>query len=117
MEKILIIDDESKFRKEYKTIIKSLKLAALEASNALEAANILMREKSNIALILLDISIPEVDGRGIFEIIEEYAPQIPVVVSSIFPVKDQRLKVPGAREYHNKADGKKVLLEKLKTIL
>ena len=117
MEKILTIDDESKFRKEYKTVIKSLGYDTLEAANALEAANLLMREKSTISLILLDISIPEVDGRGIFDIIEEYAPHVPIVVSSIFPIKDQKLKVPGARDYHNKADGKDVLLKKLKNIL
>lgn len=117
MEKILIIDDESKFRKEYKAVIKELGYESLEASKALEAAEILMRERNSIALILLDISIPEIDGPGIFDIIDEYASHIPIVVSSIFPIDDQKLRIPRAQAYHNKADGNKVLFKKLKNIL
>lgn len=117
MEKILIIDDESKFRKEYKVVIKELGYEPLEAPNALVAAETLMRERNCIALIILDISIPEVDGPGIFDIIDEYASHIPIIVSSIFPIDDQKLRIPRAQDYHNKADGSKVLLEKIKSIL
>ena len=117
MEKILIIDDDRKFRKEYKGRFKSLGFGVLEAPDALEVVNLLMREHKNIALIILDINIPEVDGRGIYEIIQEYAPEIPVVVSSVFPISNQKLKIQRARGYHNKINGKDVLIKKVKEIL
>ena len=38
----------------------------------------------------MDLQIKEVDGRGIFDIIHEYAPEIPVVVQSVLPLKEQK---------------------------
>ena len=114
---ILIVDDEREMRSKYKKFLKKEGFRVLEAPNALEVANILMREKSTLDLILLDINIREVDGRDIFEIIDEYAPNLQVIVSSIFPLQDQKLKIPRAADYYNKSHKKELLLSKIKKVL
>src|SRR3989338_8887733 len=100
MRTILIIDDDEEIRKRYKKSLAAEGFDVLEAPNALEVANVLMREKSRIDLILLDINLPEVDGREIFEIIDEYAPSLDVLVTSVYPISDQQLRIPRAVDYH-----------------
>ena len=114
---ILIVDDERGIRSKYKKFLKKEGFRVLEAPNALEVANLLMREKSTLDLILLDINMREVDGRDIFDIIDEYAPSLQVIVSSIFPLHDQKLKIPRAADYFNKSHKKELLLSKIKKIL
>lgn len=114
---VLIVDDEKKFRSKYKTMFKAKGLKVLQAPDALEVVNVLMRKKSSMDLIILDICIPEVDGRGISEIVEEYAPNIPILVASFLPINDQKLKVRNATDYFHKLDKDSVLWDKVKKIL
>lgn len=117
MRTILLVDDEKDIRKKYKKFLKTKGFKIVEAPDALEVANILMRLKSNIDLILLDINIPEVDGRGIFEIIDEYAPELPIIVLSVHPLHDQKLRIPRAAEYHSKLHSEETLFRKIKDVI
>ena len=117
MRTILIVDDEKKFRDKYKKMLVKSGFDVIEASSALEVAEALMRDKSRIDLILLDINLPEVDGRGIFEIVDEYAPSIDIIVTSVLPLGDQRLTIPRAIDYFQKSKDSKVLLGKIKDAL
>ena len=117
MRKILIVDDEKEMRKKYKAFLVAEGFGVLEAPNALEVSNILMREKSNIDLILLDINLPEIDGRDIFDIIDEYAPELKIIVTSVHPLQDQKLKIPRAADYYNKSQKEDVLLRKIRNVL
>ena len=114
---ILVVDDEKEMRDRYRAALEKENFRVIEAPDALETANLLMRDSSSIDLILLDINIEEIDGRDIFDIIDQYDPTLQVMVSSVHPINDQKLKIPRAAEYHNKADGEKILLKKVKHIL
>ena len=117
MRTILIIDDEKEFRKKYKKLLKEKGFTVIEAENALDVGNSLMRDHSKIDLILLDINIPEVDGRGIWEIIDEYAPELPIIVTSVHPIVDQKLKVPRCADYFSKLHKEDLLLSKIMKVL
>ncbi len=117
MKTVLVIDDEKKFRKRYKDLLKPLKFKVIQAKDAVEVANALMRAKSDLELVVLDINMAEVDGRDTFEIIDEYVPNIPVVISSVFPINEQKLRIPRATDYFNKSDPDDVLVAKVKHIL
>lgn len=117
MRTILLVDDEKAMRSKYKKILKKEGFKVIEAPKAMEVANVLMREKSNIDLILLDINIPEVDGRGIFDIVDEYAPELPIIVTSVHPLNDQKLRIPRAADYYNKLQAQDVLLKKIRGVL
>jgi len=114
---ILIVDDEKDFRKKYKKLLKGEGFRIIEAPDAVEVANVLMRENANLDLILLDINIGEVDGRDIFDIIDEYAPGKGIIVTSVHPIGDQKLKIPRATDYYNKAQDESILLGKVLKIL
>ena len=117
MRSILVVDDEKDVRKTYKKLFKKEGFRVLEAANALDVADQLMKESSYIDLILLDINIKEIDGRDIFDIIDKYNPSLQVLVSSVHPIRDQKLKIPRAIDYHSKLDGDKTLLKKVKHVL
>ena len=114
--RILMVDDEQEMRRKYKKFLTKEGYKVVEAPKAIEVANVLMREKSRLDLILLDINLPEVDGRDIAEIIQEYAPTIPIIVMSVLPVREQKLRIPWAIGYYNKADSRDLLLAKVKKV-
>ncbi len=117
MRTVLLVDDEKKMRMRFKKLLKAEKFRVLEAQSAIEVADALMREHSSIDLILLDINIPEVDGRGIFDIVDEYSPELPIIVTSVNPLMDQKLRIPRAVDYFQKLDDDKILLRKVKNAL
>jgi len=114
---VLLIDDDKEFRTKFRKLLSDNDINVLEAPDALEVVNVLMRDKSSIDAIVLDLEIKEVDGRDIYDIVQDYAPGIPVIVSSVIPLNDQKLKIPRARDYYNKAEPEKVLIKKIRMIL
>ena len=117
MRTVLLVDDEKKMLMRFKKLLKAEKFRVLQAQSAIEVADALMREHSSIDLILLDINIPEVDGRGIFDIVDEYSPEVPIIVTSVNPLMDQKLRIPRAVDYFQKLDDDKILLRKVKNAL
>ena len=115
MKKVLIIDDEKRILDIYLRILSPAGVAVRGASNAQTATGILVSE--NIDLVLLDIKMPVIDGKTMFEIIEEYDPDIKVIVSSVYPIERQKQLVPRAEDYYDKAEGPSKLLEKVKHML
>lgn len=114
---ILIVDDEKKMRMRFKKALKDEGYKAIEASSALAVADTLMKKGSDLDLILLDINIPYLDGREIFDIIDQYAPNMPIIVTSVHPIMDQRLKIPRATDYYQKLHKIETLLGKVKSAL
>lgn len=111
MKRVLIIDDEPRIRALYGRILADAGFDVRMASNGEDAVEKLIREKMD--LVLLDISMPRINGRGLFEIIQEYDPRIKVIVSSVYPLHVQRIMLPEAWDYHDKAHGSSTLLEKI----
>ena len=59
--KILIVDDESRMRKLVRDFLEKKNFQVLEAGDGEEAMDIFYEEK-DIALILLDVMMPKMDG-------------------------------------------------------
>ena len=59
--KILVIDDESRMRKLVRDFLVKKNFEVLEAENGEEAIDIFFQEKE-IALLILDIMMPKMDG-------------------------------------------------------
>ena len=118
MKTILIIDDEEGIRNIYRQVFKALGSRVrkvFEAPNAVAATNILIREK--IDIVLLDIMMPTVNGRVMFEVIREHTADMDIIIASVFPVERQKELCPGAKDYFDKSQGPFVLLDKLTEIL
>lgn len=118
MKTVLVIDDEERIRNIYRGMFRTLSsriLRIYEAPNAVAATNVLIRDK--IDLILLDIKMPGIDGRTMFEVIHEYSPAVDVIVASVFPIDTQKQLLPDAMDYYDKSHGPLVLLDKLTRML
>lgn len=113
---ILVVDDEKEFRKKYKKLLKEEGYKVYEAQTAMDVAEHLMRNR--LDLILLDINIPEVDGKDISDIIDEYPSQRPaIIVTSVYPVSEQKFKIRKASDYYDKSADTQLLLKKVQAIL
>lgn len=115
MEKILIIDDERRIGQSYTVLLTEEGFEVKHASSAQEATNLLIREQFD--LVLLDINMPEVDGKVMYEVVREYDRQMKVVVSSVYPIEEQVQSILGACAYHNKSQGVDILISKIKEVL
>jgi CheY-like chemotaxis protein len=115
MKKVLIVEDEQRIIDIYLRLLVPTGLIVRCATNAQAATSILVRE--NIDLVLLDIKMPEIDGSTIFEIIEEYNPNLKVIVSSVYPIEKQKELVPRATNYYDKSEGPINLLAKVQSAL
>ncbi|MDP3041672.1 MAG: response regulator [Candidatus Omnitrophota bacterium] len=115
MQKILIIDDEQKIGQSYTRLLLEEGFEAKYALGAKEATNLLIREPFD--LVLLDINMPKVGGRAMYEVIREYDRYMKVIVSSVYSIEDQVQSILGACAYHNKSQGVDILLAKIKEVL
>lgn len=115
MKKILIVDDEKRVSDLYARVFSGEGFLVKNAVSAREATWALIRE--NFDMILLDIKMPEVDGRLMYEIARDYNPKIKVIVSSVCSVNEQAKNIIGACAYHDKAQGVGSLIEKVKGAL
>jgi DNA-binding response OmpR family regulator len=115
MKRILIIDDEKRIGQSYTQLLSEEGFEAEYASGAQEATNLLIRE--HFDLVLLDINMPGVDGKVMYEVIREYDRHMKVIVSSVYPIEEQVQSILGASAYHNKSQGVDILVAKIKEVL
>jgi CheY-like chemotaxis protein len=81
---VLVIDDDEDLRTTIQDVLEDQGFAVAMAANGREALEMLMRDESQPALILLDLTMPEMDGWA-FRREQQKVPrlaQIPVVLFS-----------------------------------
>lgn len=115
MKTILVVDDEQRIRSVYSKMFNQEGFNVLQAANANEANEMLLFNK--VDLILLDINMPEVDGTILYDIAQLFHQEARVIVSSVYPIEDQKMRVKGALDYFDKSDGVKVLVQKVKSVI
>jgi len=114
MKTILIVDDEQYIRKIYKNILMAScrsVVRVLESGNALDAAEQVVREQVDV--ILLDIRMPRVSGRKLYDVIRKLNSNAKIIIISVFPIDQQRRLIPNADGYYDKSEGPFSLLEKV----
>ena len=115
MKKILIIDDEERIRQLYIKMLVEEGYTVRQASTAKRAFNTIIREEFDI--ILLDINMPEINGKTMMEVIKELNPNLKVIITSVFPIEKQKQIIPQAANYHDKSLGLVSLLMKINDVL
>lgn len=108
MTKILLVDDDMSIQKVYFKVLSLEGFRVYQATNAENATEILITRK--IDLVLLDINMPGIDGVFLREVIDEYDSGLKVIVSSVYPLNEQRKRIPKADEYFDKSHGTEWLL-------
>ena len=76
--KILVVDDESRMRKLVKDFLVKNGFQVIEAENGAEAVDIFFEEK-DIALMILDVMMPKMDGWEVCREIRQYS-KVPIIM-------------------------------------
>ncbi len=115
--KILVVDDESRMRKLVKDFLTKKNFQVLEAGNGEEAMDIFYEEK-DIALIILDVMMPKMDG---WEVCREIRKNSKVPIIMLTARSDERDELLGfdlgVDEYISKPFSPKILVARAEAIL
>ena len=76
--KILVVDDESRMRKLVRDFLEREGYQVLEAGNGLEAMELFYEEK-DIALLILDVMMPKMDGWQVCREIRQSS-KVPIIM-------------------------------------
>ena len=115
--KILIVDDESRMRKLVKDFLTRSNFDVLEAEDGGKALDIFYREKE-IALIILDIMMPVMDGWEVCREIRQYS-KVPIIMLTAKSGEQDELQgfQLGVDEYISKPFSPKMLVARVEAIL
>ena len=115
--KILVVDDESRMRKLVRDFLVKQNFDVLEAGDGEEAVDIFVREK-DIALIILDVMMPKMDGWQVCREIRAYS-KVPIIM--LTAKSDERDELQGfdlgVDEYITKPFSPKILVARVEAIL
>lgn len=89
-ETILVVDDEPLIAGLVKKILEDAGYRVVVASSGKEAVEIYARLRSEIALVILDLIMPEMGGRQCLERLLKINPQIRALIASGFSVKGEQ---------------------------
>ena len=115
--KILVVDDEERMHKLLKDFLKMKDYEVLLAGNGEEAIDLFFKEKS-IALIILDVMMPKMDGWTALKTIREHS-KVPVIMLTARSEENDELKGfdYGADEYISKPFSPKILVARVEALL
>ena len=115
--KILVVDDESRMRKLVKDFLIKKDFDVLEAGDGEEAVDIFLREKG-IALIILDVMMPKMDGWQVCREIRKVSKVPIIMLTARGDERDELLGFDlGVDEYISKPFSPKILVARVEAIL
>lgn len=115
--KVLVVDDESRMRKLVRDFLVKNNFDVLEAGDGEEALDLFFQDKE-IALIILDVMMPKMDGWQVCKEIREYS-KVPIIM--LTARGDERDELQGfglgVDEYISKPFSPKILVARVEAIL
>ena len=115
--KILVVDDESRMRKLVKDFLAREGYTVLEAGDGMEAMDVFYEEK-DIALVILDVMMPKMDGWQVCREIRESS-KVPIIMLTARSEERDELQgfELGVDEYLSKPFSPKILVARVNAIL
>ena len=115
--KILVVDDESRMRKLVKDFLQKNNYDVVEAGDGSEALDIFF-EQNDIALIILDVMMPKMDGWQVCREIRNYS-RVPIIMLTARGDEKDELQgfELGVDEYISKPFSPKILVARVEAIL
>lgn len=115
--KILVVDDESRMRKLVRDFLTKKDFAVIEAEDGAQAVDIFFENK-DIALIILDVMMPKMDGWQVCREIRQYSKVPIIMLTARSDERDELLGFElGVDEYISKPFSPKILVARVEAIL
>ncbi len=116
---MLIVDDEESIREIAVNGLEAAGFQVLSAADGREAVELFGREPDEIRCVLLDLTMPEMDGREAFEKLCRIRPTVRVILCSGYTEHDvvPRFRGRGPTGFLKKPYGAQELLAKLREAL
>jgi len=115
--KIMVVDDESRMRKLVRDFLMKNNFDVIEAADGEQAVDIFFKEK-DIALIVLDVMMPKMDGWQVCREIRSYS-KVPIIM--LTARSDERDELQGFElgvdEYVTKPFSPRILVARIEAIL
>ncbi|MEO8350165.1 MAG: response regulator [Chthoniobacteraceae bacterium] len=89
LELVMIVDDEDFVIVLAERVLADAGYRVITARDGFEAIEFYRKRKDEIALVILDFTMPVMDGADVFKELQEINPKVPVVLSSGFTEQDQ----------------------------
>jgi len=118
---ILVIDDEANIRELAKDMLGPLGYTIITAADGFEGINIFREQRDKIAVVLLDMIMPKMNGTEVFQNLQTIDPDVKVILCSGYTheglagIKD--LLDSGAKGFVQKPFSKKTIAKVLKQTL
>ena len=118
-ETILVVDDEDLIRDLGCRILKKAGYKVFKASNGKEALDVYQLRKDEIALVILDLMMPDMGGKQCLEALLALDPSLKVVIASGFSTHRQTKETiaSGAKEFIHKPYDIRQVLEVVREVL
>lgn len=115
--KILVVDDESRMRKLIRDFLENKGYAVLEAGDGIEAMDLFYAEK-DIALVILDIMMPRMDGWQVCREIRQNS-KMPIIMLTARSEERDELQgfELGVDEYISKPFSPRILVARVEAVL
>ena len=115
--KILVVDDESRMRKLVRDFLIKSNYEVIEAEDGVQAVDIFFGQ-NDIALIILDVMMPKMDGWQVCKEIREYS-KVPIIMLTAKSDEHDELQgfELGVDEYISKPFSPKILVARVEAIL
>lgn len=115
--KILVVDDESRMRKLVRDFLVKSNYEVIEAADGSEAMDVFFAHK-DIALIVLDVMMPKMNGYEVCREIREYS-KVPIIMLTAKGEERDELQgfESGVDEYISKPFSPKILVARIEAIL
>lgn len=115
--KILVVDDESRMRKLVRDFLTKAGFDVVEAGDGMEAVDIFFADKT-IALVILDVMMPKMDGWDVCREIRQYSKVPIIMLTAKSDERDELLGFElGVDEYISKPFSPKILVARVEAIL
>jgi len=115
--KVLVVDDESRMRKLVKDFLVRKDYEVIEAENGEQAIDIFFAKK-DIALVILDVMMPKMDGWQVCREIRQYSKVPIIMLTAKSDEKDELLGFDlGVDEYISKPFSPKILVARVEAVL
>lgn len=115
--KVMVVDDESRMRKLVRDFLEKQDYEVIEAEDGEKAVDLFFKEK-DVALILLDVMMPKMDGWQVCREIRQYSKVPIIMLTARGDERDELLGFNlGVDEYISKPFSPKILVARVDAVL